>query len=113
MWEQIKLAQAQQAGTTFAPTRLRSVVQNDTGQRRQVETIKRIKQWWFVTDNGKLALSVRCGTKVLAKGKWAVEVGTGKELLGVLEVIKAAVLAVDLDTQIEAAANKMKAGFEK
>ena len=45
--------------------------------------------------------------------KWAVEVGTGKELLGVLEVIKAAVLAVDLDTQIEAAANKMRAGFEK
>ncbi len=113
--EQIKLARAQQAGTTFAPTRLRSVVQNDTGQRRQVETIKRIKQWWFVTDNGKLALSVRCGTKVLAlaKGKWAVEVGTGKELLGVLEVIKAAVLAVDLDTQIEAAANKLLAGFEK
>ncbi len=115
LWEQIELAKAQQAGTTFAPTRLRSVVQNDTGQRRQVETIKRIKQWWFVTDNGKLALSVRYGTKVLelAKGKWAVEVGTDKELLGVLEVIKAAVLAGDLDTQIEAAANKLRAGFEK
>ena len=40
----------------------------------------------------------------LAKIKWAVEVGTDKELLGVLEVIKAAVLAGDLDTQIEAAA---------
>jgi hypothetical protein len=51
LWEQIELAKAQQAGTTFAPTRLRSVVQNDTGQSRQVETIKRIKQWWFVTDN--------------------------------------------------------------
>jgi len=115
LWEQIELARAQQAGTIFAPTRFRSVVQNDTGQRRQVETIKRIKQWWFVTDNGKLALSVRYGTKVLelAKGKWAVEVGTDKELLGVLEVIKAAVLAGDLDTQIEAAANKLRAGFEK
>ena len=30
---------------------MRSVVQNDTGQRIQVEQAKRIKQWWFVTDN--------------------------------------------------------------
>ena len=37
LWEQIELAKAQQAGTTFAPTRLRSVVQNDTGLRTQVE----------------------------------------------------------------------------
>jgi ABC-type phosphate/phosphonate transport system ATPase subunit len=113
LWEQAELAKAQQAGTTFAPTRFRSVVQNDTGLRRQVEVSKRIKQWWFVADNGKLALSVRYGSKLLelAKGKWAVEVGSEKDLVPTLELLKGAVLAGELDTQIEAAANKLREGF--
>jgi hypothetical protein len=86
---------------------------NDTGQRIQVEQAKRIKQWWFVADNVKLVLSVRYGTKVLelAKGKWAVEVGTEKELVPTLELLKGAVLSGELDTQIEAAANKLRDGF--
>ena len=113
LWEQAELAKAQQAGTTFAPTRFRSVVQNDTGQRKQVEVAKRIKQWWFVADNGKLVLSVRYGTKVLelAKGKWAVEVGGDKELVPTLELLKTAVLAGELDAQIEAASDKLRDGF--
>jgi len=113
LWEQAELARAQQGGTTFAPTRFRSVVQNDTGQRIQVEQTKRIKQWWFVADSGKLLLSVRYGTKVLelAKGKWAVEVGAEKDLVPTLELLKGAVLAGELDTQIEAAANKLRDGF--
>jgi len=113
LWEQAELAKAQQTGSTFAPTRFRSVVQNDTGQRIQVEQAKRIKQWWFVADNGKLVLSVRYGTKVLelAKGKWAVEVGAEKDLVPTLELLKGAVLAGELDTQIEAAAIKLRDGF--
>lgn len=113
LWEQMELARAQQAGTTFAPTRFRSFVQNDTGQRKQVEVAKRIKQWWFVADNGKLVLSVRYGTKVLelAKGKWAVEVGGDKELVPTLELLKGAVLAGELDAQIEVASDKLRDGF--
>ena len=113
LWEQIELAKAQQAGTTFAPTRLRSVVQNDTGLRTQVEVAKRVKAWWFVAENGKLVLSVRYGTKVLelAKGKWAVEVGSDKDLVPVLETLKGAVLAGELDTQIDAASDKLREGF--
>ena len=115
LWEQAELARAQQAGTTFAPKRFRSVVQNDTGQRIQVEQAKRIKQWWFTADNGKLALCVRYGTKVLelAKGKYTVEVAAEKDLVATLDVIKAAVLAGELDAAIDAAANKLRAGFGK
>jgi len=80
---------------------------------RQVEMPKRVKPWWFVTDAGKLALSVRYGTKVLelAKGKVAVEVSGEKDLVPTLELIKTAVLNGELDTQIEAAANKLRDGF--
>ena len=115
LWEQMELAKAQQAGTTFAPTKFRSVTDAATGQRKQIETHKRVKAWWFVADNGKLSLSVRYGTRVLelAKGKYAVEVAAEKELVGVLDVIKAAVLAGELDTAIENAASKLKDGFGK
>ena len=115
LWEQIELARAQQAGTTFAPTRLRSVRDTETGIRRQVETNKRVKPWWFVGDNGKVAVSVRYGTKLLelAKGKWAVEVGAEKELVPVLEVLKSAVLDGELDAAIETASNKLRSAFGK
>ena len=108
-------SKAQAAGTTFAPVKFRSVVEHDTGIRRQVETPKRVKPWWFTTESGKLALSVRYGTKVLelAKGKVAVEVGAEKDLVPTLELIKTAVLNGELDTQIEAAANKLRDGFSQ
>jgi hypothetical protein len=113
LWEQMELAKAQQSGSTFAPTKFRSVKDANTGERKQVETNKRVKAWWFVADNGKLVLSVRYGTKVLelAKGKWAVEVGSEKDLVPTLELLKGAVLDGELDAQIEAAANKLREGF--
>ena len=113
LWEQMELAKAQQAGTQYTATKFRSITDNETGLRKQVETNKRVKAWWFVADNGKLSLSVRYGTKVLelAKGKHAVEVGAEKDLVGVLDVIKTAVLAGELDTAIDNAANKLRDGF--
>lgn len=114
IWEQMELAKAQQAGTQFTPTKFRSVVDRETGVRKQVEMSKRVKAWWFVTDSGKLSMTVRYGTKVLelAKGKQAVEVGAQKDLVSVLEVIKTAVLAGELDTAIEQAASKLRDGFK-
>ena len=114
LWEQTELAKAQQAGTHFAPTRFRTVRDAD-GMRKTLETSKRVKAWWFTADNGKLALCVRYGTKVLelAKGKYAVEVAAEKDLVTTLDTIKAAVIAGELDAAIDAAANKLKAGFGK
>jgi hypothetical protein len=113
LWEQAELAKAQQAGTHYTATKFRTITDNETGLRKQVETNKRVKAWWFVSDAGKLSLSVRYGTKVLelAKGKHAVEVGAERDLVGVLDVIKTAVLAGELDTAIENAANKLRNGF--
>ena len=47
----------------------------------------------------------------LAKGKVAVEVGSKKDLVPTLELIKTAVLNGELDTPIEAAVNKLRDGF--
>ena len=115
LWEQAELAKAQQAGTQFTTTKFRTVVEKDTGLRKQVEVNKRVKQWWFTTDSGKLALSVRYGARLLelAKGKFAVELASEKELVPTLEIIKAAVLAGELDAAMEIASAKLRNGFEK
>jgi len=113
LWEQMELAKAQIAGKQFVATKFRTVKDAETGMRKQIETNKRVKAWWFIADSGKLNLSVRYGTKVLelAKGKYAVEIVAEKDLVGVLDLIKTAVLAGDLDTAIDSAATKLRAGF--
>ena len=115
LWEQIEMAKAQQAGTQFAPVKFRSYTDKESGVRKQIETSKCVKQWWFTADNGKLALSVRYGTRVLelAKGKYAVEVASTAELVTVLETVKTAALDGELDAAIDSAANKLRSGFAK
>lgn len=115
IWEQIELAKAEQNGTTFAPIKFRSYTDKETGVRKQVETNKRVKAWWFTADNGKLALSVRFGPKVLelAKGKYAVELADSGEIVNTLEIVKRAVLNGELDAAIDNAAKKLRDGFAK
>lgn len=115
LWEQIELARAQQTGTTFAPKKFRTYKDAETGVRKHIEVNKRVKPWWFVAENGKLALSVRFGPKVLelAKGKFAVEVASETDIVSVLETLKAAVQAGELDAAMDAAAKRLRDGFGK
>jgi hypothetical protein len=115
LWEQIELARAQQSGTEFAPVKQRSYVDKETGLRRQVESTKRVKPWWFTADNGKLAMNVRYGARTieLAKGKSTVEIVNMDQLVPTLELIKRAVEECELDAQIEVAAIKLREGFAK
>ena len=77
LWEQIQLAQAHLAGKQFTTTRFQTVRDED-GVRRSVEVPKRVRAWWWNSDNGKIALNVRYGARVveLAKGKSTIEVVT-------------------------------------
>ena len=74
-----------------------------------------VKPWWFTTENGKTAISVRYGVRVLelAKGKFAVEVATNLDIASTLEIIKSAVESGELDAQLEVAAGKLRNGFKK
>jgi len=114
LWEQIQLAKSQADGTNFTMTRFRSVTDPD-GSRRSVETPRRVRAWWWTTDTNKLALNIRYGARKLeiSKGKSAVEIATLADLVPTLELIKRAVEAGELDTQIEAAAVKLREGFVK
>lgn len=115
LWEQEQLALAHSTGSQYSPVKLRTVTDADTGARKQIETHKRVKPWWFTADNGKLSLSVKYGvaTLELAKGKFAVEVAGDKELAPTLSALRGAVLAGELDTAIDTAARALKSNFSK
>ena len=115
LWEQIQLAKSQLEGTQFVVTKFRSVKDRETGLVKQVEVPKRIKPWWFQSNEGKVCFSVRYGswTIDLAKGKPSVEVESGEELVKALTTIKIAVEAGELDSQIEIASAKLRSGFGK
>ena len=59
LWEQIQLAKSQLEGTQFVVTKFRSVKDRETGLLKQVEVPKRIKPWWFQSNEGKVCFSVR------------------------------------------------------
>lgn len=115
LWEQIQLAKSHIDGTPFVVTKFKSVKDKETGLRRQVEVPKRIREWWFKNEQGKVCVSVKYGTKVieLAKGKPSVEVDSAQSLVKALETIKSAVEQGELDAQIELASGALKAGFRK
>ncbi len=114
IWEQMELAKAQQAGDTFASKRLKTVVGTD-GVKRTVEVAKRVKPWWFVSDNGTLCVNIRYGSRVmeLAKDKTAIEIADTAELVSTLGIVKSAVMAGALDTQITAVSGQLRSGFKR
>lgn len=112
--EQLQLAQAQKEGRLYAPKRIKNVT-NAEGERVAVETTKRVKEWYWTTPANKINLCVRYGSKTLelAKGKNAIELSTGDELLATLSMLKEAVIAGELDDAINTASDKLRAGFSK
>jgi hypothetical protein len=114
--EQIQLAQAQKDGRTYAPSRLKTYVNKQTGERKTVETLKRVREWWHTSESGKINLICKYGSKQIqfdAKGKNAIEVSNSEELLSALESLKLAIEQGEMDTQIEAASAAVRARFVK
>jgi hypothetical protein len=114
IWEQVQLAKAQAEGGTYAPIRSKSVKDSE-GIRRSVDIPKRVRPWWWTAESGKLALSIRYGSKLieLAKGKSTIELASMSDLIPTLELIKVAVEAGELDTEIAEASVKLREGFQR
>lgn len=113
--EQLELCEARKAGQIYAPKRMKTIKNPATGESATVEAVKRVKEWFWTNEAGKINLAVKYGSQVLtfAKGKNAIEVTNADDLIAVLKTLKDAVLAGELDAQIEAASGALKAGFEK
>jgi len=64
---------------------------------------------------GKCCIAIRYGAKVieLAKGKTAIEVNNPEALIDALEAVNTAVIAGELDVQIEAVSGQIRGLFSK
>ena len=113
--EQRELAAALEQGQHYAPKRLRSLRDADTGARVGKEVAVRIKPWFWTGEKGECLLAINYGSKQieLQKGKTAIDVGTAENLVTVLETVITAVKNGELDVQIEAASVKLRDGFKK
>ena len=114
--EQINLAVAVSEGNTYTVKRQRNIKDKESGLTTTVEVNKRVRQWWFVNrDTNKVALQLRYGTKVIefAKGKNAIEVNSGEELITTLQKLRTATMSGELDECINSASLLVKARFKK
>jgi len=113
--EQIEMASALVEGRLPLITRTRRVRDSETSERQLVESSATVRQWWFVSETGKTAVQLRYGSRVitLAKNRNAVEVSGNSELLSVLQTLKTAVAAGELDQEIAVAADMVRARFKK
>lgn len=111
--EQQMLAEAVAAGKTYAATRLKNIVDNDTGLTKTVEVPRRVRAWWWTGEDGKICLNVKYGSSCLqiAKGKFAIEAGGVEGVIVALQILKKATEAGELDGQIDAVAGEVKSGF--
>jgi hypothetical protein len=113
--EQLQAAKAKLDGQIYAPVRTKWIRNPATGEKRAVEAPKRVKEWFWIAEGGKVHMTVRYGARTLelAKGRNAVELETLDALPETIEAIKQAVQSGELDAQIEKAATSTRQGFKK
>lgn len=115
--EQLELCEAKQAGNTYAPKRLKTYTNKQTGERMTVETVKRVKEWFWISDSGKINLAIKYGAKTLVLNKKSkancIELSNGEELISTLKALKADVMDGALDEAIEEVSTATRQGFGK
>jgi hypothetical protein len=81
-----------------------------------VEAVKRIKEWFWISDNGKINLAIKYGAKTLplnVKGANAIELKDGAELIATLKELKLATANGELDEAITKVSEATRQGFGK
>ena len=114
LYEQIQLAKALRDGRQYAPLKMRTIRDKETGAKQRVEVAKIIKPWWW-DENGKICVMIHYGAKVLEleNGLNAVEVDDLSALVATLELIKSAADKGELDEQINSVSQMVRAGFKR
>lgn len=113
--DQLELAKAESEGREYLKARRRHVKNPVTGEYAEAVVSRKPRAWYWTADDGKVYISLRYGTRILelAKGKSAIEVGEIKQLIPMIEALKRAVAAGELDVQIDAAGAEVGKRFLK
>jgi len=114
--EQLELCEAKMNGQLYAPKKLRTYINKQTGERMTVEAVKRIKEWHWTAPDGLIHLSVRYGSKVLplaSDGSNAIVCANTDALIQALKTLKTVVLDGELDAAITEVSSFTKNNFIK
>lgn len=113
--EQADLVAAKKVGQSYVATRPKWLIDSESGEKKLVNVPKRVKEWFWIAENGKINLAVKYGARVIevSKGKNAIEVGSADELHSALQLLKEATLGGELDEQINAASVSLRKGFNR
>jgi molybdopterin-binding protein len=115
--EQLELCEAKREGKTYAPIRLKTFVNKATGERLTTEVPKRVKEWFWVSNENKINLSVKYGAKTLTLNKKskanAIELASGDELIATIKALKVAVANGELDDAIAEVSEETRMAFGK
>ncbi len=112
--EQIEVAKAAGEGRVHTVARSKMIT-NSEGVREAISTTRKVKEWFWATESGKVNVAVRYGSKVieLVKGKNAIELASTADLVPTLQLVRDAVIAGELDEAISSASEKLKKGFKR
>ena len=110
------MCEAKRNQQTYAPKRLKTVTNKETGERTTIETIKRVQEWFWITSDNKINLVIKYGAKTLPlnkKGANAIELMNGTALIGTLHKLKEAVIAGEFDDAISEVSDATRKAFKK
>ncbi len=105
--EQILVAQAMLKGEEYFGTKTR-IERDEEGEITRYNEPKRVNKWFYTNNGNDWYFEVKYGNRALqlAKDKTAIAVGALDNLVAVIEQVKQAVVANELDDAITAVASK-------
>jgi len=105
--EQILVAEAMLKADEYFGTKAR-IERDEDGEITRIKEPKRVNKWFYTNNGNDWYFEVKYGNRVLqlAKDKTAIDVGALDKMVAVIEQVKEAVLANELDDAITVVASK-------
>ena len=101
--EQLEMARSIKKGENHEVIFSKRVRDTETGELIEVNLPKKIKPWWWTSDDGKTCLTLRYGARPieLVKGRNTIEAVGIDGVISSLVVVHRALMAGELDEQID------------
>lgn len=111
--DQIRSLDAAQKNEIYTKQR-RVWRKNDEGHDEQVTITRAIRPWWWSDMKGQIFFALKYGSQPieLAKGKTAIQVPNLDDLVKAFATIRQAVIAGELDPQLDQASIKTASRFQ-
>ena len=112
--DQLQCVKAKIIGEEYVQTKY-VTIKKDNGERVELAKQRRLKPWWFITENGLLTFELKYGNRKIEifKGKTGIEVSNLDELEKSLQLLKNAVAVGELDDSIKSVADVISGRIHK